>query len=168
MEFTKVSSFITYYETVRDITNKVISVIPEDKMNWSYYPGKFSIADLLRHIAAIERNLFAEVIQGKPSRYAGCGSELADSYVEIVNYFQEMHEQSMRIFSSLTDADLGRKITTLNGREVSISNFLRALVIHETHHRGALIIYLNLLGTSTPPVLGLTEEQVVQLSKSTL
>ena len=167
MEFTKISSFIAYYGTVRDITNKVISVIPEDKMNWTYHPGKFSIADLLRHIAAIERNLFAEVIKGKPSCYQGCGKELADGYDEIINYFQEMHEQSMRIFSSLTDADLGRKITTLNGREVSISNFLRALVIHETHHRAALIIYLNLLGISTPPVLGLTEEQVVQLSKST-
>lgn len=167
MEFTKISSFVAYYETVRDITNKVISVIPKENLNWSYHPGKFSIADLLRHIAAIERNLFAEVIMGKPSNYKGCGKELADGYDEIINYFQEMHEQSMRIFSSLTDADLGRKITTLNGREVSISNFLRALVIHETHHRAALIIYLNMLGISTPPVLGLTEEQVVQLSKST-
>jgi uncharacterized damage-inducible protein DinB len=168
MEFSKITSFMKYYGSVRDITNNVISVIPKDKMDWTYHPGKFSIADLLRHIAAIERNLFAERIQGRPSCYTGCGKELADGYEEILHYFHAMHEQSMQIFSSLTDHDLSRKITVLNGRETSISNFFRALVIHETHHRAALIIYLNMLNVKTPPVLGLTEEQVVQLSRSGL
>jgi uncharacterized damage-inducible protein DinB len=57
-----------------------------------------------------------------------------------------------------------REVKTLDGRLISAGNFLRALIVHEVHHRGALCIYLNLLGVKTPPIIGLMEEQVIQLS----
>ena len=55
--------------------------------------------------------------------------------------------------------------TEIEGTETKIDNFLRALIVHEIHHRGALCIYLNLLDIKTPPIFGLTEEQVIQKSK---
>ena len=165
MEIRAMKLFLSYYERTREITNSVIQVIPHDKLDFAYRPGKFTIGDLVRHIAAIERNLFAEVVQGNPSCYKGCGKHLADGYENMVSYFNEMHRQSMEIFRTIRDEDLAKPIVTLNGREAEKGNFLRALIIHETHHRGALIIYLNLLDVKTPPILGLTEEQVIQMSK---
>ena len=165
MEITTTDGFLHYYEKTRQITNTVIAVIPPDRINWTYRPGKFTLADVVRHIAAIERNLFAEVVLNNRSLYTGCGPELADGYQNIMTYFHDMHQQSMRIFSALGDDDLSRHVKTLDGRQISISHFLRALVIHETHHRGALCIYLNLLNINTPPILGLKEEQVIELSK---
>jgi uncharacterized damage-inducible protein DinB len=80
-------------------------------------------------------------------------------------YFNEMHEQSIEIIKSLSSHDLTKKIKSLNGKEVEVETFLRALVTHEVHHRGALCIYLNMLGVRTPPILGFSEQEVLQLSK---
>ena len=165
MEITNTDSFLRYYEKTREVTVKVIAVIPHDKMDWSYMPGKFTIGDLVRHIAAIERNVFAEIAIGNKPNYKGCGKELADGYQNVVTYFNEMHLQSTKIFGSLDDGRLKEKIKSVDGKEIELGNFLRALLVHEIHHRAALCIYLNLLGVETPSIIGLKEEQVIQLSK---
>ncbi|MDP1810969.1 MAG: DinB family protein [Sediminibacterium sp.] len=165
MEITKIETFLSYFEKTRLATLKVIEVIPHDKLDWSYMPDKFTIADLVRHIAAIERNVFAEVALGNKPNYKGCRKDLADGYENIVHYFNEMHSQTIEILKSISDESLKRKIKSLDGNEIELGNFLRALVLHEIHHRAALCIYLNLLGVATPPILGLMEEQVIQLSK---
>jgi uncharacterized damage-inducible protein DinB len=165
MEIKNTASFLTYYSKTREATLRLLQVVPPHQWDWTYQPGKFTIADLVRHIAAIERNVFAEVVSGRPSAYTGCGKELADGPEQVMEYFNTMHAQSMQIFGSLTNENMLEKIKTLDGREVETGNFLRALVMHEIHHRGALYIYLNMLQVKTPPVIGLTEEQVIQLSK---
>lgn len=164
MEIKSINAFLSYYERTRQATTKVIQVIPHDKINWSYMPGKFTIGDLVRHIAAIERWVFAEVAQGNKPAYKGCGKELADGYDNIVAYFNQMTEQSVQIFKSIKDEDLTKHVKTLDGKDIELGNFLRALFLHEIHHRGALCIYLNLLNVETPPIIGLKEEQVKQLS----
>lgn len=166
MEINTISSFLSYYERIREVTNRIIQVIPQDKLDWSYMPGKFTIADLVRHIAAIERNLFAETVLGNPICYSGCGKELADGYDNIVTYYNEMHNQSMAIFKMLSNEDLKRTIKSASGKATTIGGFLRSLIIHEVHHRGTLCIYLNLMNVKTPPILGLTEEEVKQISNS--
>lgn len=164
MEIKSINAFLSYYEKTRHVTSKVIQIIPHDKLDWSYMPGKFTIGDMVRHIAAIERLVFAEIAIGNKPKYKGCGKELADGYENIVEYFNNTHAQTIQIFSSLTDEDLGKNIKTLDGKDVPLGNFLRALIVHEIHHRGALCIYLNLLGIETPPVIGLNEKQVIQVS----
>jgi len=165
MEIKSINAFLSYYEKTRQATLKVIEVIPHDKINWSYKPGKFTIGDLVRHMAAIERWVFAEVAQGNKPAYKGCGIELAGGYENIVSYFNQMQDQSIQIFKSLKDEDLTKHVKTLDGKDIELGSFLRALFLHEIHHRGALCIYLNLLNVETPPIIGLKEEQVIQLSK---
>jgi len=160
MEITSVQSFLDYYERIRERTNRVVQVIPPDKIDWTYKPGKFTIADIVRHIAAIERYMYAENVQGKPSRYNGCSKELADGYENIVAYFNAMHKESVDIYSKLTDEDLQRKCVTPGGIEITTWKWLRAMVEHEIHHRAQLYIYLNMLDVKTPPIFGLTAEEV--------
>lgn len=164
MEIRSIAEFIKYLGRTHAITSCVIGVIPPDKIDWSYMPGKFTLGCLVRHIAAIERYVFMEVIRGNKPAYKGCGKELADGYENTMNYYREMHQQSLDIVSRFSDQDLEKKIKTLDGKETTVGNFLRALIVHEVHHRGALCIYLNMLGVATPPVIGLSEQQVIQLS----
>ncbi len=159
MEITTVKSFLSYYERTREATKRLIASVPQDQMEFAYLPGKFTIADLIRHIAAIERNVFAEIAQGNKPCYKGCGPDLADGYDNVVSYFDRMHEESVAIFGSLTDEDLKRKVTTMNGLETDLGSFLRALFVHEIHHRASITIYLNLLEVKTPSIFGLTEKQ---------
>jgi uncharacterized damage-inducible protein DinB len=164
MDIVTIDRFLNYYQKTRLVTQKVIGVIPADALDWNYKAGKFTIGDLVRHIAAIERHVFAEVAINNKPNYTGCGKELANGLENVKAYFDEMHLQSMAIFRSLPDASLKRKIRSLDGKEIELGSFLRALPVHEIHHRGALCIYLNLLGIDTPSVLGLKEEEITFLS----
>lgn len=168
MDSAHINSFLNYYAKIRERTNKLIAVIPEDYMDWTYKPGKFTIADQIRHIAAIERYVYAKTVQGKPCCYAGCGRELADGYENVLKFFNEKHHESMEIFSRLKDDDLQRKCLTPGNVSISIWKWLRTLTEHEIHHRAQLYIYLNMLGVETPPMFGLSSEEIIQNSNNNI
>src|SRR6202142_2321906 len=69
--------FLHHFEQVRGRTMNLARCIPADKVEWSARDGGFTLGGLARHIAATERLVFAEGACGRPSRYAGCGPELA-------------------------------------------------------------------------------------------
>lgn len=166
MEIIHIQSFLDYYEKIRNRTNRVIAVIPRQYMDWAYKAGKFTIADQLRHIAAIERYMFAESIMGNPCNYQGCGKELANGYDNVLCYFNEKHKESSAIFQSLTDEELQRKCLTFRNVSITVWKWLRAMAEHEIHHRAQIYIYLNLLEVKTPPMFGLNSEEIVQASHS--
>jgi len=164
MEIQSIDAFLKYFDSVRQRTVRVIRCIPQDKLEWSYREGKFTLGDLVRHIATTERYMWAENVQGKPSRYAGCGIELADGYDQVLQFTERLHRESVEIFSHLSDQDLNRKCTTPDGISITVWKWLRAMVEHEIHHRGQIYIYLAMLGVRTPPLYGLTSEQVRERS----
>lgn len=66
----------------------------------------------------------------------------------------------MGIFRSLSEADLRRKCLTPAGTPITTWKWLRAMVEHEAHHRGQIYLMLGMLGVPTPPLYGLTSEEV--------
>jgi uncharacterized damage-inducible protein DinB len=162
MEIISISSFLDYYERIRERTNRLIKVIPPEHFDFAYLPGKFTIADQIRHIAAIERFMFAENVAGRKSSYPGAGKELADGYDNVLNFFNDCHRESVAIIGNLSDEDLHRKCTTPGNTEMATWKWLRAMVEHEIHHRAELYIYVNLLKIKTPPMFGMTSEEVLE------
>jgi uncharacterized damage-inducible protein DinB len=160
MEFTSIQPFLDHYENVRQRTMNVVRCIPRDKVDWSYAEGKFTLGDLVRHIGAVERYMFAECAQGKPNKYAGHGKELAESYDELLAFLERTHQESMAIFGKLTPEDLQKKCPSPSGKPITTWKFLRALVEHEIHHRGQIYTYLGMLGAPVPSLYGFTEPQV--------
>ena len=154
-----------YWEKVRQRTLKVIACIPPEKFEWRYAEGKFSFADIIRHLAMIERYMYAENAQLKPSRYPGHGPELADGRENVMAFFHRMHQESMAIFSRLSEDDLRKKCVTPGGAPITVWKWLRAMVEHEVHHRSQIYTYLGMLGIPTPPIYGLTSEEVRERSK---
>ena len=131
MSITSIASFIKYYEQTRAMTIRVIQTIPADKVNTSYMPGKFTIAELIKHIAAIERYVFMEVIRGNKPTYKGCKVDLMDTFHNTVQDFNELHRQSLEILKAMEDEDLRKNITTLDGRLTTVGNcFLSRLECH--------------------------------------
>ena len=164
MEFHNPEEFNEYYEKIRQRTLRVIACIPREKFDWRPADGRFSFADLIRHIATIERYMYAENVQQKPSRYPGHGPELADSPEQVLEFFNRTHAESMAVFRSLTAADLDKKCVTPGGTPITVWKWLRAMVEHEIHHRAQIYTYLGILGIPTPPIYGLTSEQVRERS----
>jgi len=112
MEIQTIQPFLHYLKNVRERTLRVARCIPPDKIDWTYAEGKFTLGDLLRHIAVSERYMWAENIQGHPSRYTTHGKELAVTFEDILALMNKLHAESVEIFSRLTEADLQKKCIT--------------------------------------------------------
>ncbi len=164
MEIRSIATFLPYFENIRKRTQRVVDVIPRKHVEWTHQEGKFTLGDLVRHIAATERFMFAENVQGNESRYPGHARELADGYDDVMRYLAEMHSESMEIFGRLSDDDLQNKCTTPGGVAITTWKWLRSMVEHEVHHRGQIYLMLGMLGVETPPLYGLTSEQVYERS----
>jgi uncharacterized damage-inducible protein DinB len=164
MQIQDLSVFLDYFHKIHQRTMRVAHCIPPDKIDWTYREGQFTLGDLVRHIATINRYMYAETVSERPSRYAGCGKDLADGYEQVLEFAERLHRESVEIFSLLTPEQLNGKCTTLDGAPITTWKWLRAMVEHEVHHRGQIYLYLSMLGVPTPPLYGLTSEQVRERS----
>ncbi len=164
MEITAIEPFLEYYGGFRARTVRAARRVPAERIEWSYRPGAFTFGDLLRHLGAIERWMFAENACGRPSRYPGHGRELADGYEAVLAYLDSTHAGTLEILGALTPADLRRRTTTPGGASIPVWKWLRAMLEHEAHHRGQLHMMLTMAGASAPPLYGLTSEEVRERS----
>lgn len=160
MEIRDIESFLAYFETIRERTLRVVRAVPPEKLEWRHEVGVFSCGDLARHIAATERYTFAENALGRPSRYQGCGPELADGHADVLAFMDRMHRESVEILKGLTPDDLAAKGLSPTGVPVTAWKLLRAMIEHEIHHRGEIYVYLALLGVPRPPLYGVTESEL--------
>jgi uncharacterized damage-inducible protein DinB len=166
LEITTINPFLKYFDNIRERTMRVAHCLPPDKIDWTYAPGKFTLGDLLRHLAVTERYMFAENVQNRESRYTSHGAEFAADYDSIIELMKRLHAESLAIFAKLTDEDLQRKCKTPGGAEIQTAKWLHAMVEHEVHHRGQIYLYLGILGVPTPPLYGLTSEEVRSRSRA--
>jgi uncharacterized damage-inducible protein DinB len=157
--------FLHHFEQVRERTMRTVRCIPPDKIEWTCREGEFTLGDLARHIAATERYVFAECVSGRPSRYKGCGRDLADGFDNVIAYMERMHAESMTIFRAMSDEDFNTKGTSPEGKPVTAWRMLRAMLEHEAHHRGQIYVYLGILGVPAPSLYGLNARQLEGLSR---
>ena len=117
MEILTIEPFLKYFSGIRERTMRVARLVPADKIDWSCAAGKFTFGDLLRHLAVTERYMWAENVQGKPSRYTSHGKELAATCEEVISLMEKLHAESLEIFSRLTDADF--QAIVLEGQDMA-------------------------------------------------
>ena len=167
MELRTIEPFIEYFDKVRARTMKVVTSIPPEKLEHSFGEGRFTLGDLARHLAVVERYTWAECVQGKPQRYAGCGRELADGLEDVIALMKRLHQESMQVFSRFTPEDLAGKCLTPDGSPITRWKGLRLMIEHEIHHRGEIYACLGLLGVKTPPLYGMTSEELLAAAAKT-
>lgn len=164
MEIPRVEPFLEYFEHVRARTARVVELIPPKRLEWSLQADSFTFGDLVRHLVAAERHMFAENALGRPSRYPGHRPVGIVGYDATMRYFERAHAEAMEIFRGLTTDDLQRRCETPGGASIPVWKWLRSMVEHEIHHRGQIYLMLRVIGVSTPPLYGLTSEQVRERS----
>jgi uncharacterized damage-inducible protein DinB len=155
---------LEYLERVHERTRRVVLLIPPSDIEWTPKPGWFTFGGLVRHLAAIERWMYAENALGRQSRYSGHGPELASGFPDVLALYDTLHAESAAIFRSLDSAALVSKVLTPAGTPITLWKWLRAMTEHEAHHRGQLYLMLAMRGVATPPIYGLTSEEVKAMS----
>jgi uncharacterized damage-inducible protein DinB len=161
---TDLAAFLDYLASVHGRTRCLVALIPSDALEWAPAPGRWSAGDQVRHLAGIERWMYAETIAGRPSRYPGHGRALADGASAVLTYYDRLHAEARGIFAALTPEALAAKTLTPAGAPITTWKWLRAMLEHEAHHRGQLYMTLGLLGVVTPPIYGLTEPELLARS----
>jgi uncharacterized damage-inducible protein DinB len=160
------AEFREYHRRLHERTRRVVALVPPGDVDWSPAPGWFSLGGLVRHLARIERWMYAENAVGRPSRYAGHGPEPAQGDGGVLAYYDRLHAEAAAIFETLDDDAMRRRTTTPGGASITVWKWLRAMVEHEAHHRGQLYLMLAMRGVRTPPIFGLTSEEVAARAAS--
>ena len=163
----EVSTFLDYLVRVHERTRRIVVLIPPEDLEWAPHSSRFTFGGLVRHLAAVERWMYAETVHGRPSRYAGCNAELALPDGGTLAYYDRLHRESVASFRALTDERMRAKCLTPAGTPITVAKWLRAHIEHEAHHRGQLYLMLGLRGVSTPPLYGLSEPELRSKSAGT-
>ncbi len=151
---------LKYIDRMHERTRRLIALIHPDDVEWAPVDHWFTIGALARHLAGMQRWMWAETVVGRQSRYPGHGIELANGLEAVTNYLDRLHGESRAIFARLTAADLDAPVATPSGATLPCWKWLRSMTEHEAHHRGQLYLMLAMRGVSTPPIFGLTAEEV--------
>ena len=112
MRIADIPTFLDYLASTHGRSARVIRCIPDDMLDWAPAPGTFSFGDIVRHLATIERYMYAENAHGRPSRYPGHHRSLADGYESTFAFYEALHEESRALFAQLDQAALERKCLT--------------------------------------------------------
>lgn len=160
MIITDGATFVEYWRGIRQRTRRLLPLVPDGQLEWAPGPDRWTFGDQFRHLAAIERWMYAENVQGRPSRYPGHGPELAGDLDALARYLDRSHEEACAVFAALVPEQLAAKAVTPAGTPITAFKWLRAMVEHEAHHRGQIYLMLGLLEVDPPQLFGLTEEEV--------
>ena len=138
---------------VRQSSLKRFQIVPAGMENWRITPGSMSIADLARHMIRADEWLFRkvadpniEVIKGNPGEVSVTEREQYDA---LLARLAETGERRAEFIRSMSEEELAKRIPDghySSGRDSTVWWILvRANLDHETHHRGALAVYLRVL-----------------------
>jgi hypothetical protein len=131
----------------------LLSLVPQDKIEWQPLPNSFRICDLLGHWLECLAGFCAALYAMDPQRFAHfarlrerpvnhcCG--VIEARERISEYLAHIREG----FAGLTDADLARRVPTIFAAEgeAALTILLNNLE-HFTNHKYQLFFYLKLLG----------------------
>lgn len=159
--YTDIETFLRYFENVHKRTARLLPLVPEDKLELSPTPHNFSFGDIFRHLAAVERYMFVAVALSEGNNYKGHQKHLAEGLENVSNFYNTLHEDAISELAKLNNEDLKNKCITPAGASMSRSSWLRAMIEHEIHHRGQLYLMLSMIEVETPPIFGLTSEDLL-------
>lgn len=160
MDVTSTDHFTRYWRGIHKRSRRVISCIPPEHVDWAPREGMWSIGGLVRHLAVIERYMFVETACGRLSRFTGNEQEPTSDLTETLELYDRLHDESMALVAAFPDARLREPCTTPAGADLPVGAWLRAMIEHEVHHRAQIYSLLGILGVTTPPLFGLTAEEV--------
>ena len=109
------NAFLEYWPSVRNRTRRLIPLIPPEHLEWSAGEGRWTFGDTLRHLAGIERWMYAETMHGRPARYPGHQRALADGTESILAWHDQCHAESMELFRALSPEQWMGKSRTVAG-----------------------------------------------------
>ena len=129
-------------------TTRILSGIPEEKGEYAYAAGKWTIKELLCHMMDAERifayralrfarNDSTNLHSFEENDYAPQANAHGRTVQQLVTEIKNLRTTTLDLFASFTPEMLQRK-GTANNTLISVINLGYIIAGHETHHRNVL------------------------------
>lgn len=126
-------------------TRGLVSPLDDERARYRYAPGKWSIKEVLGHLADAERIFAYRALRfgrGDDTPLAGFEENLyvpagrfdARSVADLVTELEAVRTATLTLLRSFDAADLGRR-GTANEHPISVRALATIIVGHELHHR---------------------------------
>jgi uncharacterized damage-inducible protein DinB len=152
--------FLNTVASEREITEKVIRAIPEDKKSYKPDPKAKSAHELAWHVVTAEVWFLDLVLKGK----AESGEKPAPppTVSAILDWYASNHSDRLQKAEALAADKWVAKIQAFPGLEMEAVSYLNLLTLHSAHHRGQLSTYLRPMGSKIPSIYGGSADEPFQ------
>ncbi|MGN8646063.1 DinB family protein [Gracilibacillus sp. HCP3S3_G5_1] len=154
--YRKVDDFIADWNSSAQGTIQVLESLTDEKLDQAIVEGHSTLGWLGWHLATSPA-FFGGMI-GLNVKAAGNPSEVPNQTESIVQAYKQLAEDVEKEAKLLTDEQLTEEIESF-GKKSTRGAMLRALIDHQTHHRGQMTVLLRQAGLKVPGVMGPTKEE---------
>ena len=141
-------NLLIHMEDIFSETEEIINSLNEEKLNYRYAPGKWTIKDILVHLMDCERIFIYRALRfsrGDETPLPGFEESLYAEFAEanerekedIMREYSLVRESSIAFIESLTDAALDRK-GLANNYSLSVRYIVNLIYGHHKHHLNIL------------------------------
>lgn len=141
-------NLLIHLEDIFSETEEIIQPLSEEKMNYRYAPGKWTIKDMLVHLADTERIFVYRALRfsrGDETALPGFEESLFAQYArandrdkeDIMREYSLVRESSIAFIESLSDEALNRK-GMANQSQLSVRFIINLIYGHHKHHLNVL------------------------------
>jgi len=141
-------NLLIHLEDIFSETVELINPLSDEKMNYRYAPGKWTIKDILVHMSDCERIFIYRALrfsrgdetalpgfeESSYAEYAGANEREKE---DILREYSLVRESSIAFIESLSDEALNRK-GTASGYPVSVRLMVNLVYGHHKHHLNIL------------------------------
>jgi len=162
---TNTQKFLNELEQEANTTRKMLSIVPDDKLDWQPHPKSMTIRRLATHIAElpgwVSMALDTEGLDLANNPYE---KPVINSRAELLDYYEQELTKGRASLLNAKDADLAHLWTFSNeGKVISErpkDDVIRMSLNQTVHHRAQLGVFLRLLNVPIPGSYGPSADEL--------
>ena len=144
-------AFLEKWKNSKNYLLEMAELMPEEHYNFKPTEREMSFKEQLIHIKGnmdwLSNSYFTE------TEFKREASEIPKTKVETISMLSEAFENTLNIIKNTSEEDLAITVEFFAGTKSKLQ-ILNLLQDHVTHHRGQLIVYLNLKNIEPPKYVG--------------
>lgn len=155
--FRKLDDFLRAYQNQVDGTNKLFALLDDGNLKQAVAPGHRTLRDLAWHIVVTVPEMMNRTGLGVGS--VDHESMPPGSAVAIQEGYRKVTKELMGALESKWTDETLLETDDMYGEQWTRGATLSALLLHEVHHRGEMIVLLRQAGAKVPGLYGPSQEE---------
>ncbi len=149
---------ISFKNSIRNRTMKVINEVPQDRLNWRPVEGVLSLGQLVHHLGQADM-AWTKVLSRDWDFPQFLNARFEMDLLKIIGEVQSLtveiegleitHRELIKWIATQTDDQLEQVYEDAE-RRLTAWEIILGLCEHESHHRGQIVTYLRLLNVEDP------------------